>query len=61
MIIVVLTVNDGKYWNFCDEYILQYNTGPLVLKYNTRKYDFPYEYAFRNGDILECLEDTKLQ
>ena len=32
-----------------------------VMIFNkSRKYDFPPEYAFRNGEILECLEETKL-
>ena len=32
-----------------------------VMIFNkSRKYDFPPEVFFRNGDFLECLEETKL-
>ena len=32
-----------------------------VMFFNkSRKYDFPPEYVFRNGEILECLEEIKL-
>ena len=32
-----------------------------VMIFNkSRKYDFPPELAFKNGEILECLEETKL-
>ena len=26
----------------------------------SKKYDFPTELAFENGELLECLEETKL-
>ena len=32
-----------------------------VMIFNkSRKYDFPPEFHFRDGNILECLEETKL-
>ena len=32
----------------------------IMLFNKSRKFDFPPEFAFKNGQILECLEKTKL-
>ena len=32
----------------------------IMLFNKLRKFDFPPEFAFKNGQILECLEKTKL-
>ena len=32
----------------------------VMLFNKSRKYDFPPEFYFRDGNILECLEETKL-
>ena len=31
-----------------------------MLFNKSKKYDFPPEYLFKDGEILECLEETKL-
>ena len=32
----------------------------IMIFNKSRKYDFPPEFAFKNGEILECLEETRL-
>jgi hypothetical protein len=32
----------------------------IMIFNKSRKYDFPPEFAFQNGEILECMEKTKL-
>ena len=32
----------------------------VILFNKSRKYDFPPEFSFNNGEILEVLEETRL-
>ena len=32
----------------------------IMIFNKSRKYDFPPEMAFQDGNILECVEDAKL-
>ena len=36
------------------------NKSKVMIFNKSRNYDFPPELSFKNGQILECLESTKL-
>ena len=36
------------------------NKSKIMIFNKSRNYDFPPEFSFKNGEILECLESTKL-
>ena len=34
------------------------NKSKVMLFNKSKKYDFPPEFSFKDGEILECLEET---
>jgi hypothetical protein len=57
-----LQQNLNKIENFTVDNLMRINaTKSKVMIFNkSRKYDFPPELSFQNGEILECLEEAKL-
>ena len=48
--------------DFTDKNLMKINESKskIMIFNKSRKYDFPPEYKFRNGQILDVLEETKL-
>ena len=58
----ILQENLNKIENFTLNNQMQINPqkSKVMLFNKSRKFDFPPEFYFRDGNILECLEETKL-
>ena len=58
----ILQNNLHKVENFTSDNLMRINEkkSKVMLFNNSKKYDFPPEFSFKDGEILECLEETKL-
>ena len=58
----ILQNNLHKVENFTTDNLMRMNEkkSKVMLFNKSKKYDFPPEYSFKDGKILECLEETKL-
>ena len=36
------------------------NKSKIMIFNKSRNFDFPPEFSFKNGEILECVEETRL-
>ena len=48
-------------FTFTNKMKINENKSKVMIFNKSRKFDFPPELSFNNGDLLECLEETKLQ
>ena len=47
-------------FTFTNKMKINENKSKVMIFNKSRKFDFPPELSFSNGDLLECLEETKL-
>ena len=47
-------------FTFTNKMKINENKSKVMIFNKSRKFDFPPELSFNNGDLLECLEETKL-